>query len=67
MVYISGAFLSADMDDKVHVVFRSTLAEMAAAYPALYQTFVLYATGQAVLYIRLLNALYSCLKSALLF
>ena len=38
---IPGAYLSADMDDEVHVVFRGTLAEMMVmAYPALYQPFV---------------------------
>ena len=36
LVDIPGAYLSADMDDVVHVVFRGTLAELLlAANPAL--------------------------------
>ena len=37
VVDIPGAYLSAEMDDEVHVVFRGTLAElMVATDPALY-------------------------------
>ena len=40
LVDLPGAYLSADMDNEVHVVFRGTLAEMMmAANPALYQPF----------------------------
>ena len=59
VVYIPGAYLSADMNDEVHVVFRGMLAElMAVANPALYRPFMPYETGQAVLDVRLQNALY---------
>ena len=55
---IQGAYLSADVDDKVHVVFRGILAElMMADNPALYQLFVSYATGQAVIYVWLQKSL----------
>ena len=65
---IPGAYLIADMDDEVHVVFRGTLAEMVVmADLALYRPFVSYETGKPVLYVRLQKALYGCLKSALLF
>ena len=68
VVYIPGAYLSADMNDEVHVVFRGMLAElMVAANPELYQPFVPYETGQAVLDVRLQKALYVCIKRALLF
>ena len=68
VVDIPGAYFSADMDDKVHIVFRSTLAEMVVvADPALYRPFVSYETGNPVLYVRLQKAIYGCLKSALLF
>ena len=68
VVDILGAYLSADMDDEVHMVFRGTLAEMMVmADPALYRTFVSYETGKPVLYVRLHKALYGCLKRALLF
>ena len=43
VVDISGAYLSADMDDEVHVLFRGTLADMMVmADPALYRPFVSY-------------------------
>ena len=65
---IPGAYLSADMDGKVHVVFRGTLAElMVASDPVLYQPFMSYETGQEALYVRLQKALYGCLNIALLF
>ena len=68
VVYIPGAYLSADMDDEVHVVFIGTLVDMmVAADPALYRPFVSYETGKAVLYVQLQKALYGCLKIALLF
>ena len=67
-VDIAGAYLSADMENEVHVVFRGTLVKiMVADDPALYWTFFSYETGKAVLYFRLQKALYGCLKSALLF
>ena len=68
VVDISGAYLSDDMDDVVHVVIRGTLAEMIVmADPALYRPFVSYETGKTVIYVRLQKALYGCLKSSLLF
>ena len=54
VVDISVEYLSAEMDNEAHVVFRGTLAElMVAVDPALYQTFVSYTTGQTVLYVQL--------------
>ena len=68
VVYIPGAYLSADMNNEVHVVFRGMLAElMVAANPELYRPFMPYETGQVVLDVRLQKALHGCLKSALLF
>ena len=68
VVDIPGAYLSADIDDEVHVVFRGTLVDlMVVANPVLYRPFVSYERGQAVLYIWLKKVLYGCLKSALLF
>ena len=68
IVDIPRAYLSADMDNEVHVVFIGTLAEMTVvADPALYRPFVSYETGKPVLYIRLQKALYGCLINALLF
>ena len=60
--------LSANMDDRVQVVFRGMLAElMVMDNPALYRPFVSDEKRKLVLYIRLQNALCGCLKSALLF
>ena len=65
---ITGAYLSEDMDDELHVVFRGTLADMmVAADPSLYRPFVSYNTGKGVLYVRLQKALYGSLKSSLMF
>ena len=68
VVDIPGAYLSAEMDDEVHVMFRGALEEMMVmADPALYQPFVSYETGKPFLYFRLQKSLYGCLKSSLLF
>ena len=68
VVDIPGAYLSADTDDEVNVVFRGPLEEMMVeANPALYWPIVSYETGKAVLYVRLQKALNGYLKSALLF
>ena len=68
LVDIPGEYLSADMGNKVHVVFRGTLEEMMVADdPALYRPFMSYETEKLVLYIRLQKALYGCLKIVLLF
>ena len=68
VVDIPGAYLSAEIDNKVHVVFMGTLVEhVVSAKPVLYQPFLSYTTGQAVLYFLTQKSLYGCLKSALLF
>ena len=52
VVDIPGSYLRAEMEDKVHVVFRGTLSELVvASEPELYQPFVSYTMGQAVLYV----------------
>ena len=66
--YITGAYLRADMDDEVHVVFRAMLKEMTVATNlALYWPFVSYETVKAALYVWLQKVLYGFLKSALFF
>ena len=67
LVDITGAYLSANMDNFLHVVFRGTLAEiMVVADPALCRPFVSYETGKPFLYVRLQKSLYGYLKIALL-
>ena len=54
VVDIPGAYLSADMDDVVQIVFRGALAEMmVAADPELYCPFVSYEMGNAFIYVQL--------------
>ena len=68
VVDIPGAYLSADMEDEVHVLFRGTLSErMVMSDPELYRPFVSYERGNTVLYVRIHKSLYGCLKSVLLF
>ena len=68
VVDIPGAYLSENMDDRVHRVLRVTRAELVvAADPALYLPSIRYETVQEVLYARLQKTLYSCLKISFLF
>ena len=68
VVDIPGAYLSPEIGNEVHVVFMGTVAELVvSADPVLYQPFVSYTMGQAVLYFLTQKSLYGCLKSALLF
>ena len=68
VVDIPGAYLSADMDNEVHLMFRGTLADMmVTSNPEIYWPFVLYETGKVVIYVRLQKALYGCLKITLFF
>ena len=50
VVDISAAYMSAEMNNEIHVVFRKTQSEMMVmADPALYRPFVSYETGKSVL------------------
>ena len=67
VVDILAAYLSADVDYEVHMVFRGTLVDlMVAADPELYRPFMSYAEVQEVIYVRLKKALYGCLKIVLM-
>ena len=68
VVDIPGAYLRADMDDGVFMIFRGTMAElMVASDPMLYRKYISYRKkGEALLYVRVQQVLYGCLKSALL-
>ena len=63
VVEITGAYLSADMEDEVHVMFRGKIVEMMVmADPTIYRPFVSYEKGKPVLYVRLQKAFYgNCL------
>ena len=68
IVDITGAYLSADMDKEVHLCLRGRMAEMTVrTAPEVYAKYVTLKNGKPILYVRLLKALYRCLRSALLF
>ena len=70
VINLSGAYLSADMDDEEAVlVLRGPLAElMALTEPQVYRKFVTVdSNGRQIFYVKLQKAFYGLLKSALLF
>eukprot|EP00957_Ditylum_brightwellii_P182665 13913589-Ditylum_brightwellii.AAC.1 len=62
-------YLNADMDDKVIMMIEGRLAKlMAQTVPELYRKYLgVGKNNKPMLYVKLQNALYGCLKSALLF
>ncbi|EJK45389.1 hypothetical protein THAOC_35999 [Thalassiosira oceanica] len=64
-----GAFLKADLDDHVVIVFRGRLTEfMAEVAPKLYHKYIILGkNGAPLLYVKLQMALYGLLQSALMF
>jgi hypothetical protein len=69
VVDVPGAFLSADIDEYVLMTIKGRLAElMVKASPNMYRKYITFeANNQPILYVKLQNALYGCLRSALLF
>jgi hypothetical protein len=69
VVDVPGSFLSADMDEYVIMTIKGRLAElMVKAARNIYRKYItLDANNQPILYVKLQNALYGCLRSALLF
>jgi hypothetical protein len=60
--------MQADMDEVVHVRLQGRMAELLAKLdPALYSKYIVQENGRAVIYVRLLKALYGTLRAALLF
>ena len=66
---IANAFLHAENDEKVLMILRGKLAEMMMQVdPIMYRKYVTYSpNGQAMMYVRLIKALYGMLRAALLF
>jgi len=63
-----GAFMQADMDEKVHMQLEGKMAELLVrCEPNLYWKYVWVEGGKTVLYVKLRKALYGTLKAALLF
>ena len=69
IIDIPGAFLQAENDKFVVMLLRGKLAEMMVKiYPSLYQKYIFIGKAkQPMLYVKLNKALYSMLRSALLF
>ena len=67
-VDIPGAFMHADMDEKVHIRIEGEMAKLLAKLdPNVYRKFVAVENGKLVLYAELSKALYGTLRAALLF
>ena len=66
---LPGAYIWADQDELIHMVLRGKLCELLVlAAPELYSPYIqIGKDGKPILYVRLLKALYGCLRSALLF
>ena len=68
IVDIPGTYLSADMDEEVHLCLQGQIAEMMVrTAPEVYTKYVTLQNGKPILYVRLIKALCGCLSSALLF
>ena len=69
IVDIPNAFVQTDMvGEKVVMKLRGSLAELLVQVaPEFYSPYVVMENGKKVLYVKLLKALYGCLRSALLF
>jgi hypothetical protein len=69
VIDVPGVFLGADMDEEVMMTPRGRLAElMVKTVPNINQKYVtLDSNNRPVMYVLLQNALYGCLRSALLF
>ena len=68
IVDIPGTYLSADMYKEVHLCLQGRIAEMMVrTAPEVYTKYVTLQNGKPILYMRLLKALYGCLRRALLF
>jgi hypothetical protein len=63
---VAGAYLHADQDDFTLIKLEGASVDIMCDVCEEYKEFVTYENGKKVLYLRLLKALYGCVKSALL-
>jgi hypothetical protein len=63
---IAGAYLNAYMKDFVVIKFTGNMVDILCDLNPSYKSFVVIENGVKVLYVRLVKALYGCVKSALL-
>lgn len=65
---VPGAFMQADIDEKIHVVMEDELAELFVKLkPKLYSQYVMRKNGKSTIFLRLNKALYGTLQAALMF
>ena len=65
---VPGAFVQVDMDELVHVRFRGEMVDkLLEIDPKLYSCYVSEESGEKVMYVELLKALYGTLRAARLF
>ena len=68
IVDVHGAFLTEDHYEVINMTPGGKLAKpMVKTAPEVYRKYVVIEKGKMVLYVKLLKALYGCLRSALLF
>jgi hypothetical protein len=69
IIDVPAAYLTADMDDEVFMRLRGRLAElMVKTAPEIYRKYIYVGSdNKPVLYVKLQNALYGCIHSALVF
>jgi hypothetical protein len=63
---VTGAYLHADMDDYTLLKVEGPSVDILCDVCENYRKYVVYENGKKVLYLKLLKALYGCVKSALL-
>ncbi len=66
MADVAGAFLKALMDDYVLMKFTGATVDILCAMNPKHFPFILFENGVKVQYVRLVKAIYGCVKSALL-
>ena len=65
---ISGAFLQADIDEMVTVLFEGTMVDLLIRTDEMYKQYVhTTKSGKKLLYVQLTKAMYGCIKAARLF
>jgi hypothetical protein len=65
---ISGAFLQADIDELVLVMFEGVMVDLLIKTDPIYEKFIhVTKSGKKILYVKLTKAMYGCMKAARLF
>ena len=66
---IPGVYLTMDIDEEVHMILKGKLTEMMVlTVPEVYRIYITISKNdKSTLYVKLIKALYGCLRSALLF